>query len=478
MIKSYKRIVIIVLTILVTVSCFNDNDDAFANPNVVKNFIYRAMNGFYLYKPDVPVLANDRFANTGELEAFHQQFPTPEEFFESLVFDRARTDRFSIIFSDFVALEQLLSGQSQNNGMEFGLVGVNGSPTDVFGYVRYVLPNSSAAQQGVQRGMIFTTVNGVALTRENFSALLNPNSYTIGLADLNAGVPTLNGQTISLTKSFMQEDPIHVATVIQQGSNRIGYLMYNSFLSQFDEQLNNAFAMFRSQNVTHLVLDLRYNGGGSVNTAVILGSLIAGNPTTDVFSTEEWNPEIQQQFLDSDPNRLTNFFKNRTNAGTGLASLGLSKIHIITTGSTASASELVINGLEPYINVVIVGDDTSGKFQASVTLYDSSNFNRSGANPAHRYALQPLVLRSINSAGVTDYFDGLAPDLRLNEDFENLGTLGDPSEPLLRACLDDILVNGVRPSSFPTHAIRYDEFSGSSMLKRFGNEMYKERLFE
>lgn len=475
--KYIKHVAILLVLSVIATSCFQDNDDTFASPTIVKNFIYRAMNGFYLYKPDVPVLANDRFASTVELEAYHQQFVTPEEFFEDLVFDRARTDRFSVIFSDYVALEQLLSGQGQNNGMEFGLVAVTGNPTDVYGYVRYVLPNSSAAQQGVTRGMIFSTINGVQLTRTNFSALLNPSTYTIGLADLNAGVPTLNGQEITLTKSFLQEDPLHIATVIQEGNNKVGYLMYNSFLSQFDEQLNNAFAMFRAQSITHLVLDLRYNGGGSVNTAIILGSLISGNPTTDVFSTEEWNPEIQQQFLNSDPSRLTNFFKNSTNGGTTLASLNLSKVHVITTGNTASASELVISSLEPYINVVQVGDNTAGKFQASVTLYDSPNFGRTGANPAHRYALQPLVLKSLNSVGFTDYFDGLAPDVTINEDFANLGVLGDPSERLLRACLDDIVQNG-RTSGVPTQAIPYNEIGGSNSLKRFGNEMWKEGFFD
>jgi len=476
--KKYTKhlTILVVLSVLLT-SCFKDNDDTFASPIVVKNFIYRAMNVFYLHKPDVPVLANDRFATTADLETFHQQFPTPEGFFESLIFDRPRTDRFSVIVRDYVLLEQALSGQGQSNGMEFGLVGVNGNPTDVFGYVRYVLPNSNAAQQGVSRGMIFSTVSGVQLTRANFRTLLNPLSYTIGLANLNAGVPTSTGQTIALTKVFLQEDPIHVATVIQEGTNTIGYLMYNSFLPQFDEQLNSAFAMFRAQGVTHLVLDLRYNGGGSVNTAIILSSLISGNPTTDVFATEEWNPEIQQQFLSSDPTSLTNFFKDRTNGGTALASLNLSKVRIITSSSTASASELVINSLEPYTNVVQVGDNTAGKFQASITLYDSPNFRRSGANPAHRYALQPLVFKTINSAGVTDYFDGLAPDIALNENFENLGVLGDPGEPLLRACLDDISQNG-RPGSSRTSGIRYEEVSGSNALKPFGNEMWKNPVFE
>ncbi len=477
MIKYIKRACLFLLIGIVAVGCFKDNDDVFASPTIVKNFVYRAMNAFYLYKPNVPILANDRFATFADLESFHQQFPTAEEFFESLIFDRPRTDRFSVIVSDYVLLEQQLSGQGQSNGMEFGLVAVNGSSTNIFGYVRYVLPNSNADQQGLARGIVFSTVNGVQLTRSNFRALLNPATYTLGLADLSNGVPTLNGQTVTLTKSFLQEDPIHVARVIQEGPNRVGYLMYNSFLSPFDESLNNAFNTFRAAGITHLVLDLRYNGGGSVNSAVILASLITGNPTSDVFSVDQWNPEIQQQFLDNDPARLTNFFRNTTSSGTALSSLGLNKVHIITTSSTASASELVINGLDPYIDVIQVGGTTIGKFQASVTLYDSPNFTRTGANPAHRYALQPLILKSINSAGVTDYFDGLPPDITLNENFENLGVLGDPTERLLRACLDDILQNGSRLGTSSLNP-RYKEISSSTALKPLGNEMWKEGVFD
>ncbi|MGJ8685183.1 MAG: S41 family peptidase [Nonlabens sp.] len=473
MIKSYKSLIILCLTALVTVSCFKDNDDSFASSTSVKNFVYRGMQAFYLYKPDVPELANDRFATVEELEDFHSVYDTPEEFFESLVFDRPFTDRFSVIVNDYVALEQLFAGTTLNNGMEFGLVGESGSATNVWGYVRYVLPNSSASAQNVERGMIFNEVDGIQLTRDNFRVLLAPNSYTIGLADLNAGVATGNGMTITLDKSSLTENPVFKTEIIDQGAQKIGYLMYNSFTANFDEELNNAFGVFQAAGVTHLVLDLRYNGGGSVNTSIILGSLISGQPTSDVFSTEEWNPDVQAALQNSQPDRLTNFFKTSTNAGSTLNTLGLSKVHVITTGSSASASELVIAALEPYVDVIQVGDDTAGKFQASITLYDSSNFGRSGANPAHRYALQPLVLKSINNAGFTDYFNGLAPDIALQEDYSNLGILGDVNEPLLAACLQDIMTNG-RPGSIQKSSLRLEEFSGSNALQPLYNEMWKE----
>ena len=109
--------------------------------------------------------------------------------------------------------------------------------------------------------------------------------------------------TLNLTKSQLQEDPILVSKVITQGNAKVGYLAYNSFLRQFDEDLNAVFADFKAQGVTNLVLDLRYNGGGSVNTAIILGSLITGNNTTDVFLQKQWNPDVQEFFQQNDPDR-------------------------------------------------------------------------------------------------------------------------------------------------------------------------------
>lgn len=469
-------ILLAAVALAMTSSCADDLDDNLASGSSINDFIYRGMNAFYLYKPDVELLADDRFATVNELREFHSQFDTPEEFFESLVFDRPFTDRFSRVFSDYVALENALAGNRFTTGMEFGRVAVSGSSTDIFGYVRYVLPNSSAAAQNVTRGMIFDRIDGTQLTRANSSELLARDSFTIGLATLDNGVTTSINTEITLTKSVVQENPILVADVITQGSQKVGYLMYNSFLSDFDNQLNDVFSDFRAQGITNLVLDLRYNGGGSVNTAIILGSLISGNPTTDVYSREEWNPDIQTFLENNRPDEITNFFVNSINGSSTFNSVNLPRVHIITTGSSASASELVINALDPYIDVVQVGDDTAGKFQASITLYDSPDFNRNGANPAHRYAMQPLVFRSLNSVGNTDYFDGLEPDIEQLEDFENLGVLGNVNEPLLLRCLQDIALNGGVGSIAPRPLTEYEELPGSNSLRLLGNEMWKTNL--
>lgn len=473
MMKNIRNLLFLLVTLIGLTSCFDDRDDVLAPSADIKNFIYRGMNAYYLYKPDVPVLADDRFETRSDLEAYHDQFATPEDFFYSLIYRPEEVDRFSFITPDFRALEQALAGNRRTTGMRFVLVRYPSMPTKLFGAVRYVLPGTDADDKGITRGTVFNRVDGQQLTEDNYLELLGEDDYTIGLAEFDGNTVTELQEEIALNSSVVQENPIHTVEVFQQGNKTIGYLLYNSFNREFDEELNQVFADFQAQGVTDLVLDLRYNGGGSVNTAIILGSLITGQPTTDVFSTEQWNPDVQAFIENDDPERLVNYFKSQTNDGSGLNSLGLDKVTIIATGSSASASELVINCLRPYTQLTHVGETTVGKYQASVTLYDSPDFGRSNINPSHSYAMQPLVLKSLNSQGVTDYFNGLDPDLEIGEQYEDLGTLGNPNERLLQAAIQNI-TSGVQPTSVNSN--RDLTFKDDKGFYKLGNEMYHENI--
>ena len=312
--------------------------------------------------------------------------------------------------------------------------------------VRYVVPGSPANAAGMVRGDIFNKIDGQQLTATGGSlsatsrTLLNQDSYTISLATYNGSTLEATGETVSLNKVELTENPILIAETLDVNSQKIGYLMYNSFTANFDEQLNDAFAKFKTDGVTDLVLDLRYNGGGSVRTATDLAAMITGQFDGDIFSTEVWNPQIQEIFNTQDPTALENRFNTTIRTGAAINSLELTRIFIIGTGSTASASELVINGLAPYITVTQIGTTTVGKFQASTTFYDSEapNFQRDGANPNHYYAIQPLIFTSANADGVTGFVNGIDPDIEIEENVFNLGTLGDVNEPLLAEALAQI----------------------------------------
>lgn len=467
-----KKIIIsslLLLLIAIPFGCEDMDDNAVPANLQVKDFVWKGMNLYYLWQADVPDLADNRFPNQEELNTFTATFPTPEELFNHLRVP-APTDRFSVIYSDYTVLEGVLSGNTLNNGMDYGLKYTDASETSIFGWVRYIIPNSDASTKNIQRGDIFYAIDGVPLNKDNYRTLLANNTYTVNLAaySFNAGVVTLTptGESVTLTKTNLAENPILMSTVINQGSHNIGYLMYNGFYSSYDSQLNTVFGSFVSQNVTDLVLDLRYNSGGSISTATKLASMITGQFPGQLFAKQQWNAKAQAYFEDTNPGQLQNKFVS------GLNGLHLDKVYILTTKSTASASELVINCLKPYINVVQIGDVTTGKNVGSITLYDSPTFSKSDVNPSHKYAMQPIVLKIVNKDGNGDYTTGIVPTTSLPEDFNNLGVLGDVNEPLLNTAINQIIGSGKKLPSPPDVIIR--DFIDSKTINPLGSEMYLE----
>jgi carboxyl-terminal processing protease len=442
--KQYKLILLLFIPFLFLQSCQDQDDTLPETTNLdVQKFIWRGLNQMYLWQEDVPDLSDKRFASNAEYESFLESFSTPEDLFQNLLnrpptlYDTDVVDKFSWIVSDYLSLEQQLEGTTKNNGVEYSLSLISSSSDQVIGYVRYIIPNSDAANKDIQRGEVFYAVNGTSLNLDNYRNLLGSSdeNYTLNFADLsydtnNNPVITPNGKSLALTKTNLAENPIFIKKVINNGAHKIGYLMYNGFYQNYDSQLNDAFGYFKSEGITDLVLDLRYNGGGSVLTATRLASMITGQFNGQIFDELAYNK--RKSFL----NRKYTF--TSTIDGAALNSLNLTTVYVLTTKSTASASELIINGLDPYINVVQIGDVTYGKNVASVTLYDSPNLSKANRNSSHRFAMQPIVAHSVNSVGFGDYLDGLVPEYKLTERIKTLGVLGDPNEPLLATAIGKI----------------------------------------
>jgi len=449
-----KKILLLLIVISsVFVSCFEDLDDniQISSELDIKNFIYRGLNFFYLYKADTPELANNAFGNQEELDAFLNSYDSPEALFDYL---QSPQDRFSLLVDDYIELENALSGITKNHGMEFGLVFYPDGSSNVFGYARYTLPGTDAEAKGLERGIIFNTIDGQQITETNYRDLLEPEVYTIGLATLDGETITPTGESIELVQEEYSENPIYIAETLTVEGQKIGYLMYNAFTRVYDPSLNAVFAQFQSDGITELILDLRYNGGGSVETAIDLSSMITGQFNGQLFVNEEWNDDRQAEYA------APKVFNNEIHTGEGINSLNLNHVYVLTTGRSASASELVINGLDPYITVTQVGGTTTGKFQASFLLYDAPapTFSKSQANPGHTYAMLPLVFKTINANGFTDYINGLDPEIEQLEDYANLGVLGSVDEPLLAAALNDIFPS---PQPQPRNNIHFEEISES-----------------
>ena len=425
---------------LLFTSCFEDNDDNGASASEINDFVWKGMNAAYLYKQEISDLDNDRFNDSDEYASYLNNYNSPEDLFESLIYERDNIDKFSLIIDNYIELEQYLSGVSLSNGLNYGLVYLPNSNNEIFGYVRYVNNGSAADLANINRGDIFRSIDGVPLSVDNYSDLLSQEIYTVNFAnyfnndteDINDDTIELNGINIELQKVPLVKNPVHHYSTLDYSSGKIGYLMYNQFVSNYDDYLKTIFSEFKSNSIDELILDLRYNPGGSINSAIVLASLITGQFENEVFNTEQWNNDIQNYWINNNPEYLINRFT------TFQSSLNLSRVYILTTRSSASASELIINCLKPYINVVQIGTTTYGKYQASVTLYDSENFSNQNVNRSHSYALQPLVLKTLNVNGVTDYYNGINPDYEYEERAFDMGQVGDLNEPMLNFTLDII----------------------------------------
>ena len=438
--KSFK-LVLAALVLLGSISCSNDDN---AGPSSVdqeiKSFVWSGMNLFYYWQSDVPNL-DDSKATIG-FDEFIDGYSSPESFFDDLIY---RDDRFSWIVDDFEELEASFQGVSKSFGYELGLVRETPGGDDLFAFIEYIIPGGPADQAGLTRGMVFNQVDGTRLTIDNYISLLfESDSYTIRLANIENDDINQTNDEISLVAVELTENPIFLSDVIEVEGQKVGYLVYNQFINSnaYHEELNNVFGEFNAEGISDMVLDLRYNGGGSLTTSRILASMLNGGAgANDLLGTIIYNEKLAEfnadlTFLSSVP-----LFNNQGEQTSSISMnrLNLNRIYILISGSSASASEFIIAGLDPFMNVTLVGDTTVGKNVGSVTLYDSEDFLKSETlNPNHTYAIQPIISQIANSVGFTDYIDGFAPDSRVREvEFleDGLAPLGELSEPLLAEAL-------------------------------------------
>ena len=444
-IGTATRIEVLENTINLTIKVNNECEERYKGEKYfrIHEFIWTALNDYYLWQEEVPSLADEiKPIGSARYRELIKPYPEPESFFESLKYEQ---DKYSLIRSNYEDIENSIKGIDANNGLKF-ILSRYGSGENILGVVTHILAESDAATKDIKRGDIFTSVDGQSLNLNNYRELLFGDNlnYTLNMADLNNNLLSPNGKNVSLTKTEnFQSNPIQISKIINTGSSKIGYLMYNQFAEGFDDDLNNVFSSFKAEQINDLILDLRYNGGGLVRSAVNLAGMITGQFNGEVFAKYLWNKKLMTYFnsdLERFSSQLEINFSESLADGTPINSLNLSRVYIITSGRSASSSELVINGLSPYINVIQVGDNTYGKnVGGPAALYDYID-NDGTKHPNHTYAIYCMTFYSANSNDFYDYADGLAPqeELKLKEDLANMGTLGENSDPLLALTIQHI----------------------------------------
>jgi hypothetical protein len=318
---------------------------------------------------------------------------------DGLVPNVVPADKWSYISDAASYIQFFTDGQT----LGYGLF-VNGVEQQLPLKARYIEALSPAAIQGLVRGDEILTVNGRTaaelIATNDFSALSPANAGDTLVLDIRNSSGT---RTVTLTAAVYTLTPVPVSQVFTlPNASKVGYLALKDFITQAETPLATAFNNFRAAGARDVILDLRYNGGGRISTATVLASLVADSVyNQDVFTSLVFNTKQSSQ------NTSYRLFSQAT---------GFDRVVVITGSRTCSASELVVNGLKPYVQVVTVGGQTCGKPFGFVPQ-NNCNSTYSAVN-----------FESFNANGEGRYYNGIAATCPATDDFT--GQLGDPSEAL------------------------------------------------
>lgn len=412
---------------------------------VVSQFVYDGLSAFYLWNEEM----KDKKPTVNDSDA--------KKYFQSVLHKTDIEHGWSWITDDVEALAAGFQGEPKDFGYVLTFIQIEGK---VYAFVKYVYPNTPASNAELERLDLIGEINGNAITTVQGK---DGNTY-INDADLNVlfGSETahytiynlkdnkiLKKKEVEITPTKIKTNPVLIDTVYRIGNKKIGYLFYTSFIHNYNTDLFDAFQRFKQQGITDLVLDLRYNHGGAVTSASYLSSLIAPRSVVESRSPlailsynsflnasfDKWYKEAKEKdkykydrkdyfryYLNQDIYDDEGKLKLKKCPDPLGVNLNLSKVYIIATGDSFSASELTTFCLKPYMDVIHIGSKTGGKYTASWTLhaydsdkgqrvYDTKKMASKDKDILKNWAMQPIVARYTDKNG-KDFIatDGLIPE--------------------------------------------------------------------
>jgi carboxyl-terminal processing protease len=423
-----------------------------------KLWVRAYMDETYFWYKDIPSV--DPTSTTFTLAANgNSVFRTLSAYFDALTTPkRTASDKLVDQFSftqPTVDRNNMQAGISSGYGIRFAFI--KGTPPGRLIRVLYVEPNSPAAIAGVLRGDTIKSVDGVDVdinTEEGTAILIAGISPTVaskvtkfGLQAANASAP----RDVTVTSSTTIEvTPVPTSKAIKYGTNTVGYLVLNSFnILSAEKQLISAITDLKAASVNELVLDLRYNGGGflalSNQLSWMIGDKSLAGKTYEKNICNDKNPfdlcNQNSPFIQSSLG-----FTSDVTADKPLPQLGLKRVFVLTSASTCSASESLINGLSPFLEVVRIGNTTCGK---PYGFFIKDNCGTSYA---------AIQFKGVNAAGFGDFEDGFKPTCTVADDLSK--QRGDKSESMFAGALTYI-----HTGSCPAPGVGANAAAGSSAQK-------------
>lgn len=478
----------LILTFLLAwTSCEKDDTSPLSGDiPIVSQFIYDGMSTYYLWNEEM--LDKEPTANDTD----------PEKYFKSVLYQTDTENGWSWITDDVDALLASFEGEETRSfGYSLTFVALNDEYTQFLALVRYVYPNTPAANAGIKRLDLIGKVDGEPITGsvdENGlltldNDKLNGDQTAVFTIYKLTEDGIIEDKDVQITPAPISTDPVFYDNIYTIGNKKIGYLFYTSYIANYNYRLYEVFSKFKNENITDLVLDLRYNSGGGISAASYLASFIA--PKNDVeqetvFTSLRYNSYLNE-YLDKN-NISRSYHLGELNEGDQdplPVNLDLDKVYIIATGSSASASELTAFCLKPIMDVVHIGGETYGKYTASFTIhaydgnkgntiYNEARLSSEEKSTLKNWAMQPIV------AVYTDKDDNdfinpgyLQPDYALSEGFGYINywtEIGDTKDTLLGQAL--YLITGekdyqpIEPSQTRSTKQRHKVVNGVSSLEK------------
>ena len=385
-----------ILLVLIAIGCKKDTHqitNSSVNPSV--KFTADTFNDLYLWYKEMPAV---------DLTTFN----TPAQYITSVKNAKDRWS-FTMTYTDMVNLLQ--NGVTTGWGVGLGFDAQNSLR------ILYVYDNSAMGKAGIKRGWQIKAINSKlisAMTTSEVNSTIANTSNSFTFIKNNASETTLQ-----ISKGAIVINSVLYSTIYELAGKKIGYLVFNEFLGSSIKELNTTFNNFSTAGITDMVLDLRYNGGGTLDCADSLVAMLAGKGHKDMkYNTLAYNDKHTNLGFSS-----TIKLKNN--------SVLLNKIVVITSKSTASASELVIAGLIPYLNLTLIGGPTHGK-PVGMNISGDTKLN---------IAVAPISFKNINSQGYTDYFEGIPVNF-VAQDNASQGW-GDQSDGCLTAAINYISTGSI-----------------------------------